>query len=169
MLAELSHSHCTQMLAFCAKPMTLILELAPHGSLNKILAEFRQSGRRLHVETLQRSALQISKALEYLHVQQRIIYRVSLANSVSRNKSHYCCLLQKDLKSENVLVWRFPMPNLYGRPKTFTSPPDVLIKLGDYGISRFSYPAGVCKGYGGTEVHSDFRSVQRTIHHTISL
>lgn len=28
---------------------------------------------------------------------------------------------------------------------------DVHLKLGDYGISRYSYPSGVCKGYGGTE------------------
>lgn len=60
----------------------------------------------------------------------------------------------KDLKSENVLVWRFPSPNAPGRQKSLP-PTDVLLKLGDYGISRFSYPSGVCKGYGGTEVRNE--------------
>lgn len=41
------------------------------------------------------------------------------------------------------------MLNHRNRART-TSPSDVLLKLGDYGISRFSYPSG-CKGYGGTE------------------
>jgi serine/threonine protein kinase len=76
MLSELAHPNCTQMLAFCAKPMTLLLELAPTGSLDKILTEFRRCGQRLHMESLQRASLQIAKALEYLHVNQHIIYRV---------------------------------------------------------------------------------------------
>ena len=76
MLSELCHPPCTQMLAFCAQPMTLLLELAPNGSLDKALAEYRHHGQRLHVETLQQASLQIAKALEYLHIQQHIIYRV---------------------------------------------------------------------------------------------
>ncbi|KAL3069024.1 hypothetical protein niasHT_038291 [Heterodera trifolii] len=58
----------------------------------------------------------------------------------------------RDLKSENVLVWRFPPPSEFsGRSARKPSPRNVLIKLGDYGISRFSHPFGMCKGYGGTE------------------
>lgn len=68
--------------------------------------------------------MQIARALEFLH-SNHIIYR--------------------DLKAENVLVWRFPLPR---QLKAFNS---VLVKLADYGISRFSYPSDVCKGYGGTE------------------
>ncbi|KAL3092466.1 hypothetical protein niasHS_007675 [Heterodera schachtii] len=132
MLSELRHSHCTSMVAFCPSPMTLLMELAPHGSLNKLLADYRQNGQKLHLDTVQMSCLQIARALEYLHVQQHIIYR--------------------DLKSENVLVWRFPPPSEFsGRSAKKPSPRDVLVKLGDYGISRFSHPFGMCKGYGGTE------------------
>ena len=65
----------------------------------------------------------MGKALEYLH-QQHIIYR--------------------DLKSENVLVWEFPLP-----PNLNLSS-HVMIKLADYGISRMSLPSGA-KGFGGTE------------------
>jgi serine/threonine protein kinase len=45
-----------------------------------------------------------------------------------------------------VLIWRFPQPHT----KSNTSN-SVHVKLGDYGISRFTYPNDVCKGYGGTE------------------
>lgn len=55
----------------------------------------------------------------------------------------------RDLKSENVLVWRYPQPHQAKTLRPVANP--VHIKLGDYGISRFTYPSGVCKGYGGTE------------------
>uniref|UniRef100_A0A914H1N2 Non-specific serine/threonine protein kinase n=1 Tax=Globodera rostochiensis TaxID=31243 RepID=A0A914H1N2_GLORO len=132
MLSELQHAHCTSMIAFCPSPMALLMELAPHGSLDKLLADYRRYGQKLQLDTIQLSCLQIARALEYLHVQQHIIYR--------------------DLKSENVLVWRFPRPaNASDRSGAKSLPRDVLLKLGDYGISRFSHPFGMCKGYGGTE------------------
>ena len=121
MLADLNHGHVTTLVGFCAKPMTIAVELAPLGALDQILARYRRVEARLTVDSLQQVCIQVAKAIEYLHT-NRIIYR--------------------DLKSENVLVWRFPLPRSTG---------DVRVKLGDYGISRFSYPSGVCKGYGGTE------------------
>ena len=121
MLVDINHQNVTCLIGFSPRPLTIAVELAPLGALDQILSKYRRSDSRLTVDCLQQVCIQISKALEYLH-QNRIIYR--------------------DLKSENVLVWRFPLPR---------STSDVLVKLGDYGISRFSYPSGVCKGYGGTE------------------
>uniref|UniRef100_A0AC34QG93 Protein kinase domain-containing protein n=1 Tax=Panagrolaimus sp. JU765 TaxID=591449 RepID=A0AC34QG93_9BILA len=121
MLADLNHQNVTSLIGFCSKPLTIAVELAPFGSLDQILSKYRRFDSRLSIDCLQQTCIQIAKALEYLH-QNKIIYR--------------------DLKSENVLVWRFPLPRSYST---------VQVKLGDYGISRYSYPSGVCKGYGGTE------------------
>uniref|UniRef100_A0A914YRE1 Protein kinase domain-containing protein n=1 Tax=Panagrolaimus superbus TaxID=310955 RepID=A0A914YRE1_9BILA len=122
MLTDLQHPHIPTLIGFCARPMTIAVELAPLGALDSILAKYRRVDARLTVDTLQQVCIQIAKAIEYLHT-SKIIFR--------------------DLKSENVLVWRFPLPRAIG---------DVRVKLGDYGISRFSYPSGYINTViGGTE------------------
>ncbi len=57
----------------------------------------------------------------------------------------FLLFLSRDLKSENVLVWRLPEP--FSPPR---HAPDVHMKLADYGISRSTLPTGA-KGFGGTE------------------
>nr|CDP90956.1 Bm6044, isoform b [Brugia malayi] len=121
-LASLQHSHITALMGVCPRPLALLVELAPLGALNHLLNNYRRSGARLRLSVIQDTASQVAKALEYLH-EHRIIYR--------------------DLKCENVLTWRFPPP--------FSTITDVLVKLGDYGISRSSFPSGGAKGFGGTE------------------
>lgn len=41
--------------------MTLIVELAPHGSLDKSLANYRRSNARLHLNSLKQTCFQVSK------------------------------------------------------------------------------------------------------------
>ncbi|KAI6181608.1 Non-specific serine/threonine protein kinase [Aphelenchoides besseyi] len=105
LLGDLEHTNITLLIGFSRPPITLLMELAPHGALDQMLSRYKRSELRLQWSTLQQTCGQ----------------------------------------AENVLVWKFPLP--HGKSTNSA----VQVKLGDYGISRFSYPSDVCKGYGGTE------------------
>ncbi len=147
-LSGLRHENIVGMLGLSLRPLAIILELAPLGNLKQVLEKYRKHLTRLSPFIVQQVAVQISGAFVYLHA-NRVIYR--------------------DLKCDNVLVWKFPLPGdnvvrQSGAPhlsntqlnstispgNKFFSISNVLLKLADYSISRSVLPTGT-KGFAGTE------------------
>ncbi|RDD43578.1 Leucine-rich repeat serine/threonine-protein kinase 1 [Trichoplax sp. H2] len=124
-LVTVSHSNIVPIVGFCLNPLSLILPLAPNGSLDILLMEYRKHGCYLNIFTTKHIITQVASAMEYLH-HQKIIYR--------------------DLKSENVLVWSIPSVEDANNDEFLES---ITVKVADYGISRSMLPTGT-KGFSGT-------------------
>ncbi|XP_019849257.1 PREDICTED: leucine-rich repeat serine/threonine-protein kinase 1-like [Amphimedon queenslandica] len=127
-LSPLRHPYIIQLFGVSARPLGLVLELAPKGSLKSLLKEYSEAQTHIQSSAMQAVTLQISDALKYLH-DLRIIYR--------------------DLKSDNVLVWQFPSPYDVLVPALPVHTDVVKVKLSDYGISQFASTQGA-KGLVGT-------------------
>ena len=58
-LSPLSHAHVVRLYGVMLRPMGLILEYAPRGSLKKILTHYQEVHSRLHARAMQRVLLQV--------------------------------------------------------------------------------------------------------------
>jgi hypothetical protein len=85
LLAPLRNPHVIQLHGVVLRPLGLILEHAPGGSLKKTLEQFHELQQHLRGNVVQAVIIQVAHAIRYLH---------------------HCSIIYRDLKSDNVLVWR---------------------------------------------------------------
>ena len=96
-LIHLRHPHIVPLVGVgCSNPLSIVLELAPMGALDRKLRHYRRSGDRIPAKTVQLVILQIARALEYLH-QHHIIYRYKLCTNCQGILSS-ACLIYYDLR-----------------------------------------------------------------------
>ena len=136
-LIALKHPHICGLVGISLQPLGILLQLAPLGSLHDWLLSYRRIGQQLAPHTVVQVAAQVADAINYLH-SMGIIFR--------------------DLKADNVLVWRFPRPSsnrlsnstLLSDVPNLTEPSNtVLVRVSDFSISRWSGGFG-CRGQAGT-------------------
>lgn len=97
--------------------------------------DYKRNMCKLTAIVIQQVAVQVSSALSYLHSS---------------------CIIYRDLKADNILVWQFPKPlsPLLNQPLSQQQQQQpksnqVYLKLADYSISRSVLPTGT-KGFAGT-------------------
>ncbi|XP_065901967.1 leucine-rich repeat serine/threonine-protein kinase 1-like [Dysidea avara] len=124
-LSQLQHENIISLLSVVVTPPSILIEYAPMGTMKLMYETYHQSSQRLSPCVSQITIVQIASGIEFLH-KRSIVYR--------------------DLKGDNVLVWRFPTPN---NPPLVATNNEVLIKLSDYGIGQFASINGL-RGFAGT-------------------
>lgn len=58
-LLPLRHQNIVSLLGFCLNPFCMILEFAPQGALDRILANYRRAGVRLNAYVTQKCIVQV--------------------------------------------------------------------------------------------------------------
>ena len=153
-LAQLTHPNIVCLLGVSIRPMCMVIEYAPMGSLFGILDKrveqfkaaqadsasviLRMPGGVLGHEISVRMALQVCHwSASAAAVAPLLLLLLLLQVALALRYLHSHGVVYRDLKSDNVLVWSQDVEEA------------VNIKLADYGISRFANPGGV-KGEEGT-------------------
>jgi len=60
-LLSLQHDHIVPLLALCLDPLSLVLQLAPQGSLSDRLKEYLRAGDRLTIRVIRDVIIQVSE------------------------------------------------------------------------------------------------------------
>jgi serine/threonine protein kinase len=125
-LKDLKNDYIVEFVGLTLQPLCFMLEWGTQGSLHDLLNTYHKVDARISPWTLVETSRQVASGLAYLH---------------SRNIVYY------DLKSPNILAFRFPTANESINLQSPIFP--VHVKITDFGISRKITPGGVV-GYKGT-------------------
>ena len=108
---KLNHINVVQLLGVGFQTFFyLIFELAPLGSLKNILEKYIDESSYIQYDTILGSLKECCTGLLYLHEELKIIHM--------------------DLKPDNLLVWRYPLPSVNGG----ITQDEVHLKIADYGL-----------------------------------
>ena len=58
-LLPLRHQNIVSLLGFCLNPFCMVLEFAPQGALDRVLANYRRAGVRLNAYVTQKCIVQV--------------------------------------------------------------------------------------------------------------
>lgn len=58
-LLPLRHQNIVSLLGYCLNPFCMVLEFAPQGALDRILASYKRAGVRLNAYVIQKCIVQV--------------------------------------------------------------------------------------------------------------
>ena len=67
-LLPLRHQNIVSLLGYCLNPFCMVLEFAPQGALDRVLASYKRAGVRLNAYVIQKCIVQVWTVM-YKHVE----------------------------------------------------------------------------------------------------
>eukprot|EP01125_Pyxidicula_operculata_P014269 TRINITY_DN4751_c0_g1_i2.p1 TRINITY_DN4751_c0_g1~~TRINITY_DN4751_c0_g1_i2.p1 ORF type:complete len:555 (+),score=110.84 TRINITY_DN4751_c0_g1_i2:249-1913(+) len=127
-MCQLKHPNVVELYCISIKPLEIILEYVPYGSLDKLLEDPLLSDTDFSWNLRTKIALDIASGMNYLHNNNPIGESENHSNTMSFHHHHNPPLVHRDLRS----------PNIFISSMDFKSP--VVAKVADFGLADYAMP-----------------------------